>query len=156
MSEAGSSTAPTSSGPAASWPSRNDLVGAWARAVLQLWDLTVSWWKLIPEQGEPEDPTLGVWSTSVLYPRRSGRVTRLGWSGLHAEGADVVPPAGVHIDPPDVAAGQDNARLRIRVDGIRGRGPFHYHVTIYDRDAPNDPAARRDYGLGFGVPGAGA
>lgn len=146
--------AENSGGSAGSWPSPNDVVGAWAQAVLQLWDLTVSWWKLIPEQGEAEDPGLGVWSTGVYYPRRDDRLTRLGWTGLSAEGAEVVPAATVHIDPPDVGAGSGNARLRVRVEGLSGQRAFHYRLTIYDRDAPDDASFRCEYGLGFGVPSA--
>jgi hypothetical protein len=140
-----------------SWlPSRNDVVGAWAEGVLQLWDITLSWWKLIPELAEAEDPGLGVWSTWVFYPRRPDSDTRLAWSDLSTEQADGVPAAAVHVEPADVPAGSGNARLRVRVDRLASPRRFHYHLTIFDRDAPDDPACRREYGLGFGVPGAGA
>lgn len=150
----GASSAPD--GGDGSWlPSRDELVGAWAKAVLQLWDLTLSWWKLVPEQGEVEDESLRAWSTWVFYPCRPDRVTRLEWSGLRTAGGDTVPATAVHVEPTDVAAGQGNARLRIAVDRPAAQRAFHYHLTISDRDAPDDGAFRRDYGLGFGVPGAG-
>jgi hypothetical protein len=156
MSAPGPSDASGPGGSADSWPSPNDLVGAWAQAVLQLWDLTLAWWKLIPEQAEPEDPTLAVWSTSVYYPCRPNRVTRLGWSGLSTDVGDVVPPAAVHVDPPDAAVGGGSTRLRVSVERLGSQANFHFRLTIFDRDAPDDPSFRRDYALAFGVPGAGA
>ena len=156
MSAPGSSDESVPFTPTGSWPSRNDLVGTWAQAMLQLWDLTAAWWKLIPEQAEPEDPTLGVWSTSVFYPRRPNQVTRLGWSGLSTDRGEVAPPTAVHVDPPDADMGEGNMRLRVTVDRLSSQGAFHFRLTIFDRDAPNDPAFRRHYALAFGVPGAGA
>ncbi|MGH9229110.1 MAG: hypothetical protein ACRD07_10380 [Acidimicrobiales bacterium] len=157
MSGASGGGAPTAPGGGdGSWlPSRDELVGAWARAVLQLWDLTLSWWKLIPEQGEAEDERLRAWSTWVFYPSRPDRDTRLGWSGLRTPGGDTVPAAAVHVEPTAVALGPGNVRLRIAVDRPAAQRAFHYHLTIFDRDAPDDPSCRREYGLGFGVPGAG-
>jgi hypothetical protein len=139
----------------ASWlRSRNELVGAWAQGVLQLWDLAVSWWKLVPEQGEAEEMGSGSWSTSVFYPRRRDRDVTVGWSGLSDDRGEVVPAGRVQVQPTAVAAGPGNTRLRVTVGLPAGRAAYHLGLTIYDRDSPDDPSFRRQYGLGFGVPGA--
>lgn len=139
----------------ASWlPSRDELVSAWAQGVLQLWDLTVSWWKLVPEQGVVEETRFGAWSTSVFYPRRGGQNVKVAWSGLRDQQGEVIPADRVQVQPTDVAAGQGNAKLRIAVGLPAGQAAYHLRLTIYDRDHPDDPSFRREYGLGFGVPGA--
>lgn len=134
-------------------PSPAALIGVWARSALTLWDLAFEWWKVLPESAYAEDPRLGIWSTTVYFPRRDHDIT-VESLPLRTTLGDIVPNADVRVTPTRVERGEgnDNKELAVSI----GRVPlarYRFVLTLRDRD---DPSFAREYGLSFGVPGAGA
>lgn len=146
-------TAPSTSRGSSGLPSPAALVGVWARAILTLWDLAFEWWKVLPESGYAEDPRLGVWSTTVYFPRRGHDIT-VEPLPLRTTLGDIVPDAEVDLAPKVVEHGPDGEGKELAVTVRRvPRGRYRFVLTIRDRD---DQSFAREYGLSFGVPGADA
>ena len=48
------------------WPTPQQLVGVWAKAVTQTWDASLEWWKVAVEGGAGEDTRLKAWSLTCI------------------------------------------------------------------------------------------
>lgn len=135
-------------------PSSAAVIGAWAGAVGQLWDITAAWLGLVAEQGYLEVPELEAWSTTVWFPRDPDRDLTLAWSDLRTADGHVIPASQVEVTPTTVPRGRGRQQLQVKVRrpvGDLGHG-FLYRFDIW---ATGDPAPLVHYARGFGVPGAG-
>ena len=141
----GTPTEPIAPGP--------ELVGVWAKALTQVWDMGASWIDIAGEQGWLEQQEQSSWSTTVFFRRNPDRACRLAWSGLSdPHGRLLVGQDLVDVIPPQIEAGDGVAELVVRVRHPVSTGTHHYRLAIWDEA---DPAATRQrYCRGFGVPGA--
>lgn len=130
------------------------VIGAWAGAVGQLWDITAAWLGLVAEQGYLEVPELEAWSTTVWFPRDPDRDLTLAWSDLRTAGGHVIPASQVEVTPATVPRGRGRAQLRVKVRRPVG-DPGHGFLYEFDIWAAENPSHLVHYARGFGVPGAG-
>jgi hypothetical protein len=130
-----------------------ELVGVWARALNQMWDMGASWIDMAGEQGWLEQQEQSSWSTTVFFKRNPERACRLAWSGLSdAHDRPLVDRDLVDVIPPQVEAGDGVAELVVRVRHPVRTPTHHYRLQIWDEADPS--ATRQRYCRGFGVPGA--
>lgn len=130
-----------------------ELVGVWAKAMTQLWDMGTSWIDMTGEQVWLEQTEQTSWSTSVFFPRHPTREGRLEWSGLtDAAGEPLVDRALVDVRPAVVGPGDGVAELVVVVRHPVRTSTHHYRLRIWD--AADRPSTERRYCRGFGVPGA--
>jgi hypothetical protein len=130
------------------WPSPAQLVGVWAEAMTQVWDIASSWCKTVAELGFAEQEELQSWSMTVFFPQ-GAQARSLAWSGLSTEQGEVVPASSVTIKPDAVSAGTGLEELLVVVKRPLRQTDHHYLLTIWDR---NDQTFKRVYGCAFGVP----
>ena len=99
-------------------PSAASVVGAYAAALNQLWDLPLAWYKALAESASQEDTQLTTMSTTVFIPRGVANLTLdVSATRWEPESGSTHPVQGVRIDPETVPAkrpgGPRNAKLQV-------------------------------------------
>ena len=139
------------------WPTPQQLVGVWAKAVTQTWDASLEWWKVAVEGGAREDTRLKAWSlTCDFHPPRAKdeKVTYRCTSFAGLDGAALAPgDVAVSWASDDGLDGgvelQVETRLRATSAGSL------YRFTVCEVGADGQATGReRTYLRGFGVPGS--
>jgi hypothetical protein len=135
------------------WPTPNQLVGVWATAVTQVWDISRAWWKVALEGGAAENASLTSWSTTVEFPGPPSPGGRYRCSRFTDLAGNAVPAT---IDVRLLAANgpNDDCDLRVTVSLAGKRAGTLYRFTVCEVGADGVPTGKeRTYIRGFGVPG---
>lgn len=142
-------------------PSGKQVLGVWATAMTQLWDLSLEWWKVGLEGGAAEDTRLGVWSTTISYPRPAADRATLRCVSIESARHEPVALADVTLRPAELTPGVGDAEVEVMVVRRSGQASHLYRFVL--TDAPpgataseaGKPAGReRSYYRAFGVPGS--
>jgi hypothetical protein len=137
-------------------PSVAQLVGVWAGAVTQLWDMAATTWKAAAEQGAAEETSLDVWVTSVPFRVAGGQELAVRLMSLVNDAGQSVPPSDVTIDPTSVERtvkrGPGVVELEVELARPLQHTSLAYTLTLAgfvgDKEEPN---TRQVFRRGFGV-----
>ncbi len=136
------------------WPTPNQLVGVWATAVTQVWDISRSWWKVALEGGAAEDATLTSWSTTVGFPGPPPAGGRYRCDSFTDVAGKAV-PARTELRLVAANGPGDDCDLQVRVTLAGKRAGSLYRFTICELGADGlETGRKRTYLRGFGVPGS--
>lgn len=147
-------TDPASADPRAAWPTPHQVVGVWAGAVTQLWDISLSWWGVAIEMGSGEDPRLTPWSTTCEIAASPNPAARYTCTAVATIDGTPVPRECVTavLSVAGPAGGESEVQVVAQLPAADGGTILEF--TIAECDAGGAPTGtERTYLRGFGVPG---
>jgi hypothetical protein len=102
-------------------PSVAQLVGVWASAVTQLWDMATTTWTAVAELGAAEETSLDVWVTSCPFRVEPGQQLDVRCTSLVNDAGQSVPLSDVTVEPTSVERPEDGGQAAVEVDVVLSR-----------------------------------
>jgi hypothetical protein len=121
-------------------PTPQSVIGAYAGALGQLWDLSVEWWRVVAEQGYTEDTDLTRFSRKVWLPHRPGGYDVESTSHPPQYSARIGGKVSVTVDETAARTGPKFDELTLNVQAPPGVRAIFVHFTA--RADPKDKQVR--------------
>jgi hypothetical protein len=132
-------------------PSVAQLVGVWAGAVTQLWDMAAGLWSAAAEQGFAEQRDVELWGTGVVYPIPANALD-VRCVSLINDAGESVPVSDVTVEPSPIGPGAGTVELDVRLQRpVQHTSPVYTLTLAGFHGDTEEPDTRRDFRRGFGV-----